>query len=225
MGNRSFRPEIASVRKHLAADRYDDPAAIDHWFHGVFEGGGAKGIAYVGALLALKERKCWFRAVAGASAGAITAALIASGLPPEDMVAATEAALQCVQTKTFRGLWRLREHSGFFPSDPLVSWIEALLKRQVAKIYQDSWVRSAVLESNHYVTFEELFKATGIELNIVAADLSLKRQVVLQPSRHSEMLSVLCRRCILIDSVRIQELAFTSLRASECQRGVSTYHR
>jgi predicted acylesterase/phospholipase RssA len=62
---------------------YGRPGAIEHLFYGVFEGGGAKGVAYAGALLAMAERKCWFRAVAGASAGAITAALVASALPPE----------------------------------------------------------------------------------------------------------------------------------------------
>lgn len=49
---------------------------------GVFEGGGAKGVLYVGALEAMAERNLWFSAVAGSSAGAITAALIASGMGP-----------------------------------------------------------------------------------------------------------------------------------------------
>ena len=45
---------------------------------GAFEGGGAKGVAYPGALRATRAKGCWFGAVAGAS-GAITAALITAG--------------------------------------------------------------------------------------------------------------------------------------------------
>ena len=52
---------------------------------GVFEGGGAKGVAYSGALQAVHETICWFNAVAGASAGAITAAMVASGLDPKEI--------------------------------------------------------------------------------------------------------------------------------------------
>ncbi len=47
--------------------------------HSVFEGGGAKGVAYVGALEELENKKMWFKEVAGTSAGAITASLIAAG--------------------------------------------------------------------------------------------------------------------------------------------------
>lgn len=46
---------------------------------GVFEGGGALGAAYAGALRVLDDNNIWFARVAGASAGAITAALIAAG--------------------------------------------------------------------------------------------------------------------------------------------------
>src|SRR3954447_21670745 len=61
---------------------------------GVFEGGGAKGVAYVGALQATREEGCWFSAVAGASAGAITAALIAAGLTPEEIAVESEEAFK-----------------------------------------------------------------------------------------------------------------------------------
>lgn len=46
---------------------------------GTFEGGGTLGAAYAGALLALARNKIWFKRVAGNSAGAITASLIAAG--------------------------------------------------------------------------------------------------------------------------------------------------
>jgi len=48
-------------------------------YDGVFEGGGAKGIAFVGALALMEAQGKWFKRVAGTSAGAITAALVAAG--------------------------------------------------------------------------------------------------------------------------------------------------
>ncbi len=50
----------------------------------VMNGGGVKGIAFVGALLELKERvNVTFTAFGGASAGAITAAVLALGYDAE----------------------------------------------------------------------------------------------------------------------------------------------
>jgi hypothetical protein len=46
---------------------------------GIFCGGGSLGIAYAGALRAVRDYGFWFRRVAGTSAGAMVAALIAAG--------------------------------------------------------------------------------------------------------------------------------------------------
>src|SRR5688500_8430045 len=105
------RKELVMIRPTASTDAwYVQPEAIDRWFCGVFEGGGAKGIAFTGALLAMREMRCWFAAVAGASAGAITAALIAAGLTPEEVASQTEGALAQVRTGLWKGIWRLREH-------------------------------------------------------------------------------------------------------------------
>jgi predicted acylesterase/phospholipase RssA/FMN phosphatase YigB (HAD superfamily) len=53
--------------------------------YGIFEGGGAKGLAHVGALKACEERKIRFKGVAGTSAGAIIAGLIAVGYDAQDL--------------------------------------------------------------------------------------------------------------------------------------------
>ena len=63
----------------------------------VFEGGGAKGIAFVGALEILQQNNHSWRRLVGTSAGAITATLCAAGytissspvlvcLPPVDTI-------------------------------------------------------------------------------------------------------------------------------------------
>jgi predicted acylesterase/phospholipase RssA len=46
---------------------------------GIFSGGGSLGVAYVGALRAVREHGCWFTRVAGTSAGAFIASLVAAG--------------------------------------------------------------------------------------------------------------------------------------------------
>lgn len=46
---------------------------------GVFQGGGARGAAYAGALAALEGRGECFEAVTGSSASALTATLVAAG--------------------------------------------------------------------------------------------------------------------------------------------------
>jgi len=46
---------------------------------GIFSGGGSLGIAYIGALRAVREHGFWFARVAGTSAGSMVAALIAAG--------------------------------------------------------------------------------------------------------------------------------------------------
>jgi len=53
---------------------------------GVFQGGGCKAIAYVGAYEVAKQNGIGFSHVAGTSAGAIFAALIAAGATPEQLI-------------------------------------------------------------------------------------------------------------------------------------------
>jgi NTE family protein len=53
--------------------------------YAVFEGGGVRGTAFAGAIAALEEQGVRFRAVAGASAGAIVASLLAAGYSAQEM--------------------------------------------------------------------------------------------------------------------------------------------
>src|ERR1700744_2921796 len=51
----------------------------------VFEGGGAKGMAFVGALEVFKQAGHTHRRIVGTSAGAITATLTGAGYSPEEL--------------------------------------------------------------------------------------------------------------------------------------------
>src|SRR3954466_7026845 len=52
---------------------------------GVFEGGGGLGTAYLGSLAFLDQAGIWFSRVAGNSAGAITATMVAAGFHSTDI--------------------------------------------------------------------------------------------------------------------------------------------
>jgi NTE family protein len=54
--------------------------------YGVFEGGGVRGTALVGAVAAAEKHGITFRAVAGTSAGAIVASLLAAGYTAAEML-------------------------------------------------------------------------------------------------------------------------------------------
>ena len=158
----------------LRAERslwYKQPKAVNRWFNGVFEGGGAKGIAYAGALKALKDRNCWFKSVAGSSAGAITATLVAAGFEPREIKAMAETALKTVRPSPKLGLRTLLSLSkgyGYFDKYSLRRWIKDTLKNQMSAL-------GGTLEDPN---FQELFDSTGIELNVIATSLSLKSLVV-----------------------------------------------
>jgi len=53
--------------------------------YGIFEGGGAKGLAHVGALKATEEANIEYVGVAGASAGAIVASLVSVGYKADEL--------------------------------------------------------------------------------------------------------------------------------------------
>lgn len=69
------------VTKTNAEDKVTAPEGL------VFSGGGIKGLAYVGAIKALEEKNLFqkVKRFAGASAGAITAALLAIGMSPDEL--------------------------------------------------------------------------------------------------------------------------------------------
>lgn len=147
---------------------------ITRFLAGVFEGGGAKGLLYRGALEAMvedAERAYWFTAVAGASAGAITATLVAAGLEPEQVGDEAEKALGTLRKPSLlNGLLRVRDGASYLDQDSLGDWVSEVLERQIRVLCGDGGGAS--------VTFEELHRLTDIELDVVAVDLKRQRPVV-----------------------------------------------
>ena len=77
--------ERGVLRRYGRAVRTAGAARYKMEAFGIFEGGGAKGLAHVGAVAEVQELGVQFVGVAGASAGSIIAALIAVGYKPKEL--------------------------------------------------------------------------------------------------------------------------------------------
>ena len=103
----------------------------------VFEGGGVKGIAYLGALALLDEKGIvsGIQRIGGTSAGAINAVLLGLGFSPRE----TEEILWSLDFKEFmddswgviRDMKRLKEQYGWYKGDYFRDWIGKLIKEKI----------------------------------------------------------------------------------------------
>ena len=129
----------------------------------IFEGGGVKGIAYVGAMQVLEEKGILpnIQRVGGTSAGAINAVLMAAGYTNNE----TSKILKKINFNDFkddswgvlRDMKRLRKKYGWYKGNFFKEWIGDLLKKKVGQ---------------SDVTFKALKKITGKDLYVYATNLS-----------------------------------------------------
>lgn len=136
---------------------------------GVFAGGGVKGIAFAGALKAAAKFKYekW-RKLAGTSAGAITAMLLAVGYDADDLKEILDT-LDLKQIADFGPLGKLEAienlvlHDGLTRGVALHRWLEKMVDEAPAKVK----------------TFGELEKEHGAEkLQVIGTDIAHSRMVV-----------------------------------------------
>ncbi|MEM9608914.1 MAG: patatin-like phospholipase family protein [Actinomycetota bacterium] len=141
--------------------------------NGIFRGGGARGVAYAGALKAVESSGMWFGSVAGASAGAITAALIAAGLTADELAGETSAALASVRGGLPKRLVQMvaGHRHAFYDSDALRTWLAERLGEAMGT------------DPGRDVTFADLYERTEIELFVVTMDLATKAPIVFQHER------------------------------------------
>ena len=101
----------------------------------VFSGGGVRGVAYVGAIDALEKASVLsgVRRVAGASAGAITAGLLAAGADAERFAQLFSElsfpAFLVDRWGIFGDVVRLFRRYGLHTGDPLVKWLRDVVAR------------------------------------------------------------------------------------------------
>ncbi len=113
----------------------------------------------------MKTRKAWLSVSRSVSIGYFEASSSPAGLNPGEFEKVTIDLLSMLRSSVPAGLRRLRKKTGYFPKSKLRDWLNDLLKVQV-KHYTGE-------EVHEDVTFKQLFDATSIELNIVAADIQV----------------------------------------------------
>lgn len=120
-----------------------------HFRNLVFEGGGVKGIAYVGALKALEEKEVLqkIERVGGTSAGAIVAVLVSLGFTTEEIqkkLWEMEFGKFADSSKGFlRNAHRILQSFGWCKGDYFKDWMGAILREKT----QNSRISFAELEA------------------------------------------------------------------------------
>ncbi|SDH47343.1 patatin-like phospholipase family protein [Alteribacillus bidgolensis] len=111
----------------------------------VFEGGGVRGIAFTGAIHAMEECNIDWQRLAGTSAGAAIAALLASGYKSCEM----QELLKKMDYSKFRGrtffhhipligsFLELTFHLGIYKNDYLENWMDTLLAKKGVHTFAD----------------------------------------------------------------------------------------
>ena len=144
----------------------------------IFEGGGVKGIAYVGALDALDKAGIMsnIERVGGTSAGAINALLLAAGFS----LAATKKVLWGMNFNDFKDdswlvlkdLERLKDEYGWYKGNHFRNWLGVQLESQ---------------GHSPHITFQALQGATGKALYVYATNLSTSFGEVYSPEHTPRM--------------------------------------
>ncbi len=116
----------------------------------VLEGGGVKGIALLGAVLTLYDEGYWFPRIAGTSAGAIVASLVASYQKDKrDLHELVEVMYDVPYARFASEPWPQRAtgklgdyvefilHEGMHKTDPLVEWLRPVLEARRVETFAD----------------------------------------------------------------------------------------
>ena len=139
----------------------------------VFAGGGAKGVAHLGAIWAMEKLGIRFKRLAGNSAGAITAAFMAAGYSSSEFI----DELFNVDFKDFRdGFWdkRLPKFAliatisttfGLYEGDKLQRWLEESLVRKGANTF-------GRLPRGEAGMLSRLEESDGHRLTVMASDIT-----------------------------------------------------
>lgn len=103
---------------------------------GIFQGGGVKAIAHVGAIKALEERGFFCVKAAGTSAGAIIASLVVAGYNADELIEFFQT-LDITTLKEKGKAMRIIKDFGIYSSSPLEKYLEGLYKKKGISTYLD----------------------------------------------------------------------------------------
>jgi NTE family protein len=146
----------------------------------VFEGGGVKGIGLAGAWCHLAGKGYVAERVAGTSAGAITAAMVAAGLPADDLRRLVLEEIAFARFEDGGGLpWseplELLRRKGLHPGRYFEGWMREQLSARGISRFGDLRLPDAGADEN----------GVAHRLQVVASDVSCHRMLVLpRDARH-----------------------------------------
>lgn len=155
----------------------------------VFEGGGVKGIGLVGALAYCEEKGYSWKSVAGTSAGAITAALVAAGYTAAETKAELDHLMREPDDKGRVGYERFKDKSvldripglgpamslgfekGIYEGEFFEEWLRGLLEKKGKRTFAD------LLNEEHADDPKD--SPHRYRLRVIASDITRRRMLVL----------------------------------------------
>ncbi|MDX2215684.1 MAG: patatin-like phospholipase family protein [Oculatellaceae cyanobacterium bins.114] len=175
---------LTSDEKAAILSRMPPPSAQDGqiYIDGVFEGGGVRGIAFLGALRCCSDLGFRWRKLAGTSAGAITAAFVAANFEIDELERVV-GGMDFMQFLTQKTSWLILNGN---PADDLRSPVQMMLFLLAArKLGQYSsepfraWLDSN-LKKRGLATFSDIKANSGdLELKVVISDISQGEMLVI----------------------------------------------
>lgn len=151
----------------------------------VFEGGGVKGIALVGALKAFEEAEFHWQNVAGTSAGAITAALVAAGYTATELKDVMDNKVDFTKLMDRAGIGKvpllgswlsLIFNKGMFQGDYFLKLMRGLLKDKMSK--EKVTFGDLIIPKEPGDSQEDYERKYKYKLQVVASDISSNELVI-----------------------------------------------
>ena len=137
--------------------------------NGVFQGGGVKGIGFVGAIRTLENAGYRFETVAGTSVGSIVAALIASGYTGKEI----QEELLSLDYKNLMGNNFLTRNSNFLKTFNLITSFGMYSTNLFEKYIEELLIKKGVK------TFKDLSYNNDSRFYAIASDITSKEMLVL----------------------------------------------
>jgi NTE family protein len=175
---------ITEAEKEIILGKMPPPAPDGYIYaDGVFEGGGIRGIAFLGALRCCADLGLRWRKLAGTSAGAITAAFIAANFSIDDLE-------QTLGTLDYEGLFLAKKTSPLiFNGDPAndlqFPWLMIMSLAIAGKNGQyslklfESWLTEKLATAGIRTFADIQAQGQGKELKVVVSDVSRGQMLVL----------------------------------------------
>lgn len=149
----------------------------------VFEGGGIKGIAFTGAIKVMEDYGYFWRNIAGTSAGAIVASLLAVGYKANEIKNLMEELdYRKITDKRITPLLNLGINKGLYKGDYIREWIDLkLYEKMKNKIGNRRPVKfkDLIIPKENEVLLNNPKYKRKYKLHIIAADVTRGKMLIL----------------------------------------------